>query len=93
MVTYYNQKDMVGFGMYLFSRGRRAAFEATQSEASGTLEDRIGQVFSSDFYNWKEFIDNKRWHSDGCPIHDLVYPDVGGCTCHREDVHYRPGKK
>lgn len=38
----------------MVSKERREKFEATQSETSGLLEDRLGEVHSSDMINWME---------------------------------------
>lgn len=85
MVTYFNEKDVTSFGYYILSKGRRKAFEATQNPALTNLEDRIGQVFASDFLNWKEFVESKKFHADECAIKHSVHPWDIKCDCHRKD--------
>jgi len=52
MVTYYNYKDMIDFARHMVSPERRKAFEANQDQASTPLEDRIKDVYASDYQNW-----------------------------------------
>ena len=94
MVTYYNEGDMYDYGRYLLSQGRLNAFKSSQTdEMPNTSEERMKEIFGSDFPNWKDFIERKRWHDKGCDIQELVHPGDGECTCHRADVNWFPGKK
>lgn len=66
MVTYFNKKDMISFGNYLFSNERRKRKESAYNEAirQGSknpvqVGDTLKMITQEDFLHWKEGVENK----------------------------------
>lgn len=59
MVTYFNRKDLVSFGNYLFSKQRELNLKQANIENPNLppYEDRFKTVSRADVLNWKESID------------------------------------
>lgn len=61
MVTYYNKKDLVNFGLYLLSDERKASFEEGTrlaiEQGSNPLptKERLKFVHDADLQNWIYF--------------------------------------
>ena len=72
MVTTYNQKDLISFGNYMVSKERKEAFEATQSEISGSLEDRLGSVHAGDMEKWMNSKSNEGQINRKPKVGDIV---------------------
>ena len=56
MVTYFNKKDLIGFGEYLLSEKRRELFKQNGKEG---LKERLAQVHHADVENYLESIKRK----------------------------------
>lgn len=60
MVTYYNTKDLVSFGLYLLSDERKANFEASEIHKRENGQNPIPAheslklVHDADLANWRE---------------------------------------
>jgi hypothetical protein len=62
MVTYFNKKDLIDFGIFLLSEERTKHFtDAYNSKDSISLEERLREVYHSDIEN---FLEKKRDKSD-----------------------------
>lgn len=61
MVTYYNKKDLVNFGLYLLSDERKASFEEgtrlaiKQGSYPLPTEERLKFVHDADLRNWVHY--------------------------------------
>lgn len=58
MVTYFNKKDLVKFGEYLFSEARKKLLEENHQKGFNSLplEDRLRQIHHSDIENFLQSI-------------------------------------
>lgn len=66
MVTYFNKKDLVSFGLYLLSDERKASFEEStriaKSDGGNPLptKERLKWVHDADLCNWMELQRQKK---------------------------------
>jgi hypothetical protein len=54
MVTYFNKKDLVNFGIYLLSDSRKERIESIKREIP--IDERLKNVYHADIENFLEMI-------------------------------------
>lgn len=54
MVTYFNKKDLVGFGNYLLSDGRTDRISNHPETTHENIQERLASVSDADISNWMQ---------------------------------------